>query len=68
MEKLFQLYLHFYQKSYERKSLKKYFLHIFVRCLTCDTNPGFMCNKPTHYLLDYGDFMELYLFNSFGIY
>ena len=25
-------------------------------CLACGSNPGFMSNKPTHYLLDYVDF------------
>ena len=32
------------------------FFHILFWCLTCDTNPGFMSNKPKLYLLDYGDF------------
>ena len=27
------------------------------RCLAWGSNPGFTSNKPTHYLLDYGDFM-----------
>ena len=39
----------FCQKSAERKSLKKYFLYFG------GSNPGFTPNKPTHYLLDYGD-------------
>ena len=25
-------------------------------CLAWDSNPGFSSNKPTHYLLDHGDF------------
>ena len=29
----------------------------FVFRLAWDSNPGFLYNKPTHYLLDYGDFM-----------
>ena len=29
--------------------------HISFRCLTWISNPGFTSNKPTHYLLDYGD-------------
>ena len=33
-----------------------FFFHISFWCLTWDTNPGFTSNKPTHYLLDYGDF------------
>ena len=32
-----------------------YFFHISFWCLPWDTNPGFKSNKPTHYLLDYGD-------------
>ena len=27
-------------------------------CLTWDSNPGFSSNKPTHYLLDHGDFVD----------
>ena len=38
----------FCQKSAERKSPKKY--------LAWESNLGFSSNKPTHYLLDYGDF------------
>ena len=26
-------------------------------CLAWDSNPGFSSNKPTHYLLDHGDFI-----------
>ena len=33
-----------------------FFFHVSFRCLTWDTNPGFSFNKPTHCLLDYGDF------------
>ena len=45
------------QKSADRKSPKKYFgFHISLWCLTQDTNQGFTSNKPTHNLLDYGDF------------
>ena len=36
------------------------FFHISFWCLTWDANTGFMCNKPTHYLLDYGGFLCLY--------
>ena len=42
------------QKSAERKSPKKYFLNFFMS--VWGSNPGFSSNKPTHYLLDYGDF------------
>ena len=27
--------------------------------MTFDSNPGFSSNKPTHYLLDHGDFTDL---------
>ena len=27
-------------------------------CLTWDSNPGFSSNKPTHYLLDHGDYIH----------
>ena len=29
---------------------------ILFCCLAWDSNPGFSSNKPTHYLLDHGDF------------
>ena len=44
----------FCQKSFERKSSKKYFLY-FVLMSGLGFDP-FTANKPTHYLLDYGDF------------
>ena len=34
------------------------FFHTSFWCLTWYTKPGFTSNKPTHYLLDYGDFSE----------
>ena len=40
----------------ERKSPKKYFFHISIWCLAWGSSPGFSSNKPTYYLLDYGDF------------
>ena len=46
----------FCQKSAERKSPKKYFFRISFWCLVWDLNPGFSSNKPTHYILDHGDF------------
>ena len=47
----------FCQKSAERKSPKKYFFfHISFWYLPWDTNPGFISNKLTHYLLDHCDF------------
>ena len=41
----------------ERKSPKNYFLY-FVLMSGLGFNPGFMSNKPTHYLLSYGDFNQ----------
>ena len=39
------------------RSLSGHVEWIFVHnCLTWDTNPGFTSNKPTHYLLEHGDF------------
>ena len=52
-------YQNFYKKSIERKSPKKFVFHIFLWCLTMDTNSDFTYNKPTHYLLDYGDLIHL---------
>ena len=55
-EKLFMAVLifsqSFCQKSAEKKSPQKCFL---FWCLVWGSNPGFTSNKPTHYLLDYGD-------------
>ena len=34
------------------------FFHISFWYLTWDMNPIFICNKPTHYLLDYGNFCD----------
>ena len=39
-----------------RKSPNKYFLIFSFRCLIFGLNSGLTCHKPTHYLLDYGDF------------
>ena len=48
----------FCQKSAERKSPKKYYFNILFWCLAWNTNPDFMSNKPTHHLLDNGDFTQ----------
>ena len=48
----------FCYKSAERKLPKKYFFHISFWCMIWHTNPGFTCNKPTRYLLDYDDFYK----------
>ena len=39
-----------------RKSPKKYFSYFVLMSGLGDSNPGFSSNKPTHYLLDHGDF------------
>ena len=54
----------FCQKSAERKSPKKYFSY-FVLMSGLGLNPRFSSNKPTHYLLEHGDFMYIptYLFS-----
>ena len=39
---------------------KNNFFLYFVWCLAWGSNPGFTSNKPTHYLVDCGDFMYLY--------
>ena len=48
------------QKSAERKSPEKFVLCLDIdidRYLAWGSNPGFAFNKPTHYLIDYGDCM-----------
>ena len=42
---------------YSQSVCQKLF-HISFWCPTWGTNPGFTSNKPTHYLLDYGDMMS----------
>ena len=39
--------------------------HILFWCLAWGSNIGFTSNKPTHYLLDYGDFNILYFSEDF---
>ena len=52
----------FCHKSAEKESPKIYFcFHISFWCLNCETNPGFMSNKPRHYLLDHADFEEEFI-------
>ena len=50
----------FCQKSAERKSPEKYFLY-FVLMSGLGFEPGFSSNKPTHNLLDHGDFEHTYI-------
>ena len=50
----------FILRVFDRNLLKgnrrwNYFLILFW-CLTWGSNPGFSSNRPTHYLLDHGDF------------
>ena len=49
----------FCQKSAERKSPKKYFFSFIFSfcCLTGNTNPGFISNKPKHYLQEQGNYL-----------
>ena len=42
-----------------------YFL-FYWKCLTCGLNRGFMSNKPTHYLANYGDFPLLQFNKTVG--
>ena len=60
IEKLFMaIFIYFQsfcQKSTERKSPKKYFLYFVFDAWPGARTQAFASNKPTHYLLDYGDF------------
>ena len=51
----FIYYKSFCQKSAERNR-RKNTSRIWFWCLTWGSNPGSSSNKPTHYLLDHGDF------------
>ena len=55
-----QIFWEIFHGSVERKSPKKYFLY-FVWRLAWGSNLGFTSNKPTNYLLDYGDFTVCWL-------
>ena len=48
----------FCQKSAERGNRQRNTFCILFWCLTWGSNLGFTSKKPTHYLLDYGDFTE----------
>ena len=39
-----------------RRNRRRNIFRISFWCLAWDSNPGFSSNKPTHYLLDHGDF------------
>ena len=47
----------FFQKPTERKSPKKYFSYLNGWWLTGIRTQSFEYNKPTHYILDHGDFI-----------
>ena len=47
----------FCQNSAERRNRRRNTFRISFWCLAWDSNPGFSSNKPTHYLLDHGDFV-----------
>ena len=56
------------QKSAERNRRRNNCFHISFWCLTWYMNPGFTSNKPTHYLLDYGDLCHhIFVMSSFSI-
>ena len=61
-EKLFMATLIYFQsfcqKSAERGNRRRNTFRTLFWCLAW--NPGFSSNKPTHYLLDYGDFILYY--------
>ena len=58
-EKLFLVIL-FTLRDFSRSRLRgnrqRNNICILFWCLAWGSNPGFMSHKPTHYLLDYGDF------------
>ena len=58
-EKLFIAIFHFLSEflpeiCWEKIAQEILFVFLFW-CLACDSNPGFTSNKPTHYLLEYGE-------------
>ena len=69
-EKLFMAIL-FYSQSFARNLLRanrwRNTFCILFWCLAWRSNPAFKSNKPTHYLLDYGDFTKLYLVEIFNL-
>ena len=56
-----------YSQSFARNLLRgnrrRNTFRICFWCLAWGSNPGFSSNKPTHYLLDHGDFLVLHLYN-----
>ena len=41
---------------WEEENRRRNTFRILFWCLAWDSNPAFLSNKPTHYLLDHGDF------------
>ena len=56
MEILFTLRV--FARNQLRRNRRRNTFRISFWCLAWGSNPGFSSNKPTHYLLDYGDFIH----------
>ena len=59
-EKLFMailFILRIFARNLLRGNRRRNTFRISFWCLTGDSNPGFSFNKPTHHLLDHGDFI-----------
>ena len=59
-EKLFMAFLftlRVFARNLLRGNRRRNTFRISFWCLAWDSNPGFSSNKPTHYLLDHGDFI-----------
>ena len=55
-------------KVFARNLLRRNTFRISFWCLACGSNPGFSSNKPTHYLLDHGDFKDrIVLYISYAL-
>ena len=63
-EKLFMAILftlRVFARNLLRGNRRRNIFRISFWCLAWDSNPGLSSNKPTHYLLDHGDFMLIYI-------
>ena len=59
-EKLFMtiiITVRVFARNLLRGNRRRNTFRILFWCLACGSYPGFTSNKPTHYLLDYGDFV-----------
>ena len=54
--------LRVFARNMPRRNRQRNTFCILFWCLAWGSNPGFTSNKPTHYVLDYGDFRFLTLF------